>query len=365
MKNNIDRHTWKVFCGAFIVMGAGLVSCGEKEFRVKGEVSDGENKTVVLEKADFYGRWTPVDSARISDKGKFSIDAPVPASPEIYRLALDGRYIYLPVEGEEILEVTSTAADFGGNFMVAGSTLAEQMTEFEKELLTLDFNNEARRSQFKRDVYTKYLKDAKGSVVSYYILTKTIGGKPLYDISSKEDTKYYAAVATSFEQYRPDDPHARMLKDASLNAMRRRNSEEGKQRVIEAQEIKMIDLELPDENGKIVKLSDIAGKGRKTVLVVSMMNETASPKFNADLATLYFARGEKVNIYHVSIDEDQYAWRDAAKNLPWTTVFDGQGHSSDILRKYNIGVVPALFIYDEEGNLVGRVENIEQLSKKI
>lgn len=365
MKENLNKKGFHILTGALIVSMVGLSSCGEKEFHVEGEVNGAADKTVVLEKADFHGRWTPVDSAKVSDKGTFSIAAPSPAAPEIYRLSMDGRYVYLPVEGEETLKVESSASDFGVDFNVTGSALAEQMTSFEKELLALDFNDDAKKKQFKREVYSKYLKDARGSVLSYYVLTKTVGDQPLYDITDKEDTKYYAAVATSFDQYHPDDPHAKMLKEASLNAMRRNNSEAGKKRMLQAEEIKIIDLELPDENGKNVKLSDLAGKGKKTVLVVSMMNEPASPKFNADLAAIYIPREGRMNIYHVSIDEDRYAWRDAAKNLPWTTVYDGQGHTSDILTKYNIGMVPVFFIYDESGNLTDRVESLDELSKKI
>ncbi len=48
-----------------------------------------------------------------------------------------------------------------------------------------------------------YIRDGQGSIVSYYVLTKTHGGKALFDPEDPSDTKYYAAVATQFQEFRP------------------------------------------------------------------------------------------------------------------------------------------------------------------
>jgi len=352
------------------MMALGLVfslySCKENDFKVKGNVEGGSGKSVVLEKADFYGRWIPVDSASLSGKGDFSIEAPRPSAPEIYRLALGDRYIYIPIDSTETVSVTANAVDFGGgNFTLTGTPQAENMAEFEKELMKLDFSDLQKTEAFKKRVFTKYLKDAKGAVISYYVLTKVVGDRPLYDIDNKEDMKYYAAVATSFEQYRPSDPHTRMLREASMQAMKRRNSESGKKRVVEAEEIKLIDIELPDENGKNVKLSDITKGGKRTVMIVSMMNEPQSPAINKRLAEIYNGKGGNVAFYQISLDTDHYAWRDAAKNIPWTTVIDPQGADSGVTIKYNISNLPAFFIFSADGELTDRAFSLDELEKKL
>lgn len=354
-----------IYVAGIVAVGlaASFSSCKEKDYKIKGTIEGGADKTVVLERPDFGGRWVALDSARIAEDGRFTINYPRPSAPEVYRLALNGRYIYIPVDSTATLTVGSTVAGFGHDFSVAGSPQAEKMAQFEKELLSLDFSDNAKRDEFKRNVYTKYMKDAQGGIISYYALTKTVGDKPLYDINDVADAKYYAAVATSFEQYRPDDPHTQMLKQSSIEALKNKNTAAGRKRVVEAEEIKMIEIELPDETGKDVKLSETVGKGRRGVMIVSMMNEKESPAVNKALSEIY-GSGKAV-FYMVSLDSDRYAWRDAAKNLPWVTVYDADGRNSGILQKYNIGALPAFFIFDGEGHLADRAFTIDELKEKI
>ncbi|MDE7412385.1 MAG: DUF4369 domain-containing protein [Muribaculaceae bacterium] len=348
---------------AVCVLGMG--GCKKNEFKVNGTVEGGSDKSIVLEKADFHGRWIPVDSARVGGTGSFSITSARPSSPEIYRLSLGDRYIYLPVDSTETLTVSSTASKFGHEFTVTGSPQAEKMAAFEKELLALDFNDKAKRDEFKKNVYSKYLKDAQGGIMSYYVLTKTVGNTPLYDVTDNTDAKYYAAVATAFEQFRPNDPHVGMLRQASIDAMKRKNSAAGRKRVVEAEEIKLIDITLPDETGTDRRLSDVVGHGKKGVMIVSMMNEKESPAINKALADLYNSRGGAVTFYMVSLDSGLYEWREAAKNLPWVTVSDSEGRNSGILTKYNVTEMPAFFIFDTEGQLIDRAVSIDELKTKI
>ncbi|MDE5976016.1 MAG: peroxiredoxin family protein, partial [Muribaculaceae bacterium] len=179
------------------------------------------------------------------------------------------------------------------------------------------------------------------------------------------DYKYFAAVATGFNEKRPDDPHTALLEQTSLNALKNRNREKGTHLQIEAEEVKMIDISLPDENGKTVKLSDVADNGKKTVLIFSLLTHPDSPALNMELARIFNAQGGNVDFYQVSLDPDQYAWRDAAKNLPWTTVFDPDGEYSKAAVNYNVGQLPAFFIFSTSGDLVNRATSVDDLRKKL
>lgn len=352
-----NRHTHILAASAAVLLTGS--ACTGPQFTVKGDIEGADKGSVVLEKSDFGGRWVAVDSTRTDGSGHFEMHRPAPASPEIFRLAYGGRYVYLPVDSTETITVTAAGADFDTSFTLSGSAQAEALERFDKDVAALPADCPADSlAAFKRRVYTEYLRDAQGSIVSYYVLTKTRGGAFLFD--PEADYKYYAAVATAFDHYRPDDPHTALLKQTSVEGMRRRNTALGRRQVLQGEEITMIDITLPDEHGRQVSLSDIAGHGKRTVLVFSLMNEPQSPAINARLAELH-KRG--VEIYQVSVDTDQYAWRDAAANLPWTTVFDPSGTGT--LAKYNVSVLPAYFIYSPSGDLTDRAADLDDLSLKL
>lgn len=341
-------------------------ACGEASFKIKGDIYGAEDKSVVLEKSDFHGRWIPVDSTRTSKSGAFSFKRPAPAAPEIFRLALDHRYIYLPIDSVETLSLSTSAENFGKDYSVSGSDKAVAMAEFDKELRSLptDISPDSLEA-FKRNVFSKYMKDARGSIVGYYILTKTLGRTPLFNPSSDSDIKYFAAVATGFKETRPNDPHTALLEETSLKALRNRRSQSGTIYQIEAEEISVIEIELPDENGDIRKLSDIVGNGKPTVVMFTLLSHPDAPLTNIELSKLYDRLAGKVNFYQVGLDADQYAWRDAARNLPWITVYDVDGEYSKAALSYNVSSLPAFFVYDSKGELSSRASTVAELSKSL
>lgn len=352
------------------IMAAGIAllmtACDNNpKFKVEGEVYGGEGKTLILAKPDFAGRWTVLDSVKVGKNGDFSLKYEAPASPEIYRLTLDQSSIYFPIDSVETVRIETSADKYGSDFKLSGTPQAERLDAFEKEVMKYAASSQQDAEGFKRQVYSKYIMDSQGSILSYYVLTKTVGDKPLFDAADHDDAKYYAAVATQFEQYRPNDPHGKMVRDAALNALKQRNTAQGKRKVISAPELKVLDIELPNEKEQNVKLSDLVGKGKPVVVVFAMMNMEESPAFNRELAQIYQRKGGAVQFYHISFDADQYAWREAARNLPWITVIDPTGTHSNALRDYNVGQLPAFFIYDAGGELRDRAQTLGDLDKKL
>lgn len=340
-----------------------LAACGEPSFNVDGMISDGAGKSVVLEKADFSGRWIAIDSAHTSSDGSFYFKTPAPDAPEIFRLALDGKYIYFPVDSTETIKVSAAASAFDTEFNIDGSENARMLEKFEKRIIAFPVSaTDAETKNFKRSIYTDFIQPLGASVVSYYILTKTHDGKPLFDPGNDDDTPYYAAVATAFRQFSPQDPRTRLLENVSLENLRRRNANAGRQRVVNAEEIKFFDISLPDPTGSERRLSETVGKGKTVVLVFSLMNHPESPAVNKQLHDIY-ASG-RADIYQVSLDADRYSWREAAANLPWTSVFDANGISGAVT-DYNVRNLPVFFIIDRTGSLADRADDFRQLESKL
>ena len=359
--NRISRYC---AVAASVVAIALTGGCGEKGFKIEGQLADSDNDKVILEKADFSGYWTIVDSTRTDSKGNFRFSQPRQSGPEIFRLTLNDKYIYLPVDSTETLTVTSSKEKFGHDFEVSGSEQAARMAQFEKDLIAFVpyLNNADSLKDFKRRVYNQYMHDGHGNVMTYYILTKTIGNQPLFDPTS-DDYRYIVAVANNFNNFRPDDTRTPLLLNLAKAAQRHHNEKNGVHTVINAEEIKVLEIALNDENGKEQKLTDMVGKGKPVIVAFTLMRDGATPEINRQLAELY--KAGKVDIYNVSPDRDQYGWHEAAANLPWTTVLDPSAGQDKVFLQYNVGQLPTFFIYNRNGELEARCMSVKEIKDKL
>lgn len=364
MKSSLRISIFTAILCSMAIAAITLSSCGKNKFKISGQITEAAaDSLLLLETTSPSGEWFAIDSVRLSDSGKFSFSAPAPSDPEILRLSYSGQYIYLPIDSIEHIEVKANGKAFSTDFTLTGSEKAAQMEQFEKQLHAAHpyLNIPDSAAAFKRRVYSQYIKDSQASVVSYYVLTKTIDGHALYD--SADDYKYFAAVATSYKQYRPNDPRTAMLESISMDAMRRHNSEKGNQRVLEAEETAIVEIVLPGTDGNPVALSQTLGEGKPTVVVFSNASGEASKEMMR-LRGLYNKGG--INIYHVAFDAGMPEWRNAALNLPWTTVWAGDAASAQkVTRDYNVSTLPTYFIYDRQGQLAARAENFEALAASL
>lgn len=348
-------------CAALLL--AGLSSCGSPSFKIEGDIEGADGGSVVLQKSDWSGYWIDMDSTKVSGSGHFSMKSPAPDAPQIYRLVYGGRYVYFPVDSIEKISLTAKASDFDTQFTLSGSEHAEQLERLEKAIIAYaPYAAVADSAEaFKRRVYSNFLQDARGSVVSYYALTKTVGDKPLFGDAS--DYKYFAAVATGYKQYRPDDPRTAMLEKAANDLRRKHNAGKGKKTVLNAEQINLIEIDLPDADGTRVSLSGIAG-GRPLLLMFAALTDDVTPAINAKLRTGFDAG--RYGVYQVGMDDDQLAWRTSAKNLPWITVYGGRpADARDLAMKYQISELPTYFIIDADGNLADRAATLDEALSKL
>lgn len=341
-----------------------MAACTDSsDFKVEGNVSGADGQSVLLEKPGFHGEWNAIDSVKIGKDGKFSFSEPRPAAPEIYRLRISDRYVYFPIDSTETVKLTTRLEEFGHRYELTGSANAENLARFETEFACFASSPASASTDsaasFKRRVYAEYMQPAPGSVVAYHILTKTMAdGSPLYDMDGPDDYRYLAAVATGFRQNRPDDPHTAMLEGYAIQAMKRKNSEKGRHAEYAATEISLLPISLYNEKGVLTPLTSVTGKGEPVILVFSPLTDAEAPARNKELMDRYRKGG--VRIYHVAFDTDQYGWREAASNLPWTTVNDPSANPESAI-DYNVSVLPAYFLIDAGGNLVKRGERLKDL----
>ena len=126
----------------------------------------------------------------------------------------------------------------------------------------------------------------------------------------------------------------------------------------------IIDIDLKDVKGRSRKLTDL--KGKVVILDFTIYNHSMSAAHNLALRELYNKySAQGLEIYQVSLDEDEHFWKTASDNLPWICVRDANGTYSNYLALYNVTNIPTFFIINKANELCGRSENIADMEGEV
>jgi peroxiredoxin len=122
------------------------------------------------------------------------------------------------------------------------------------------------------------------------------------------------------------------------------------------------DFTLPDVNGNPVTMSAVKGK----IKIIDFWASWCGPcrLNNPELKKIYEEfRGKGLVIIGVSLDEEREDWQMAIEDdgLDWVNVSSLKGWDCEIVRLYNVKGVPALFILDENNNIIATGLRDEQL----
>lgn len=337
-----------------------MIACTkERVFEVSGKLTGNPPELVSLERLGDNGEWIAIDSVAPGKDGTFKFKSDAPDFPELYRVVVNGKYVYLPVDSTEVFTLTANVADISRGFKLTGSAQADAMTAFEAEFSKVaGYNNPDSTQNFKRRVYNRWLKDARGNIFSYYVLTRPMGQGYFIEYTDP----VYRAVATAFNTFRPDDPHTPLLAENARLGEGEDRRRKGYTTQYEAEEISYVDFKLPDVNGDSIALSSVVSRGKPTVLVFGGMSLDEAQASNEELQKLYDAG--KANIYHVCMDQDRFAWKRGAARVPWTVVYDSNGVYGTPAVSYNIPnakTLPVYFIFNAQGDLVQSTANLSAL----
>jgi len=365
-----------------------LIICGcqkSKTFTVEGVVAGAAGQILYLENTGLQAV-TVLDSIKLKPDCKFLFKRPRPDYPDFFRLKLNNQTIHFSVDSTETITITADINNFSISYTVEGSENSKLIKEI--TLAQLDAYQEIRNlrnsygmnlipdsiylenmrdivKSFK-DIAKKYIYEAHHLPVAYFALFQQIDGLWFFDLYDSADSKAFGAVATRYKTLYPESERARHLEIMALQSLKYMRSERQKMlQIADAKEVNFIDIELPDINGKNIKLSDVSAG--KTMLVVFTAYQTEwSSVLNDRLNDLYRKYKDKnFEIYQISLDTDVHFWKNVSNTLPWITVRDPQSMYSSVAAIYNVRQLPALFLLDKKGNIVKRIDSVESLEKDI
>lgn len=378
------RHINIAFVAAAIVA---LCSCGKGEqFRVEGTIENAEDSTLYFENVSLEGP-VVIDSVRLSGDGEFAFKEARPEAPEFYRLRIAGQIINISVDSTETISIKAKMPNMAKDYDVSGSEECEKIREL--TLRQIDLQNKLIAMQSDRSMGISSIADSTNAMVetykdyvkrnyifadpkaasSYFALFQAIGPYLIFNPrTNKDDLRVFAAVATSWDTFRPGSVRGENLHNIAIQGMKKERIVAGHQEMVANPDIVdesgIIDLRLTDKSGATRTLSELEGK--VVLLDFHMFTLQDSPARILKLRELYNKYSSRgFEIYQVSLDSDEHFWKQQTASLPWVCVRDVDGTSSQSLVSYYVQTIPDFFLIDRSSTLVGRASQIEDIEKAI
>ncbi len=346
-----------------------LTGCSDKKWNAEGTISGAEGKDIVVEAPNAAGGWYPLDTVTVGKDGKFKVSGEAIGHPELLRLTLAGQSAYFPIDSVETVTIQAQAANLQASALLSGSESAEKMQEVNdliaKVAKAKGESAVAFDPDLKRSLAEVILRDP-ADIVAYYLIFHRVGGTLIFSPAEKSDLRIIGAVANAYTQHRPSDPRTAMLKDLYISNRKAIMPSYASGDTIMAREMQFPEIDLLDEKGVRQKLSDIADKGKVVILCFTAYTAQGSQALNVELNKVYTAhKAQGLEIYQVGLDDDEFQWKQSAKNLPWITVYNTPKDGAQSLIDYNISALPAIFILNRQGDLVERVEAANRLESAV
>jgi peroxiredoxin len=126
------------------------------------------------------------------------------------------------------------------------------------------------------------------------------------------------------------------------------------------------EIELPNPDGEMVKLSSLRGN----YVLIDFWAAWCGPcrRENPNVVRIYHQYNNMgFEIYGVSLDRTREDWIQAIEKdgLIWTQVSDLKYFNSEAARTYNINAIPATYLIDQEGKIIGKNLRGKSLEDKL
>lgn len=355
------------------------IGCSRNNVSIRGSVEDGDGNTISLERLD-VNRTTFIDSVSIGKGGDFSIKTFL-EEPELFILRYNnGEIVNLLISPGENINISSKAGSFGKGYSVKGSEeseniriLVENLNHTRSKLDSIEgvassiIDPESPMMNQLREAYSQTIIDQKrfnitylvrhmNSLSSVYALYQKYNEESLI-MGQQSDLQYFKVVADSLELSHPNSSLTKSLRaDITSREAEFRETDQLNTLLEMADEpTGLLDLSIPDREGKEISLSDY--KGKVTMLIFwASGNETSINSMLQLKQTYNLYHSKGFEVYAISLDNNKIRWMNAIdfNEFPWTNVSELSFPESRAALIYNVSALPATFLIDKEGVIVAK-----------
>ncbi len=222
-------------------------------------------------------------------------------------------------------------------------------------------------SLIQRDYALKQIEAHPNSATNWIMLRELIPASGLIAFD-ESDLSYFTKVENGIREKYPYSEYPDMIQSDVEGIKAQIEEMKNPTKIAEGPSFEYApEITLNDANGKELALSSLRGK---TVLI-DFWASWCGPcrKENPNVVRVYNEYKDKgFEIYSISLDEDRDAWLEAiaADNLSWPNhVSDLNGWQNAAAVAYGVNAIPATFLIDGEGKVIGTNLRGPQLEQKL
>lgn len=367
-----------------------VCSCGEK-FHIEGNITEAQDSMLYLENMTLNGP-EKIDSAKLSSDGQFAFEGAKSETPEFYRLRIAGQIINISIDSTETVKVKASYPTMASDYTVEGSDNCLKIKELAQKQMALQTaaQNIAKAPMltvkqvadsiqkvmnvYKEDVKKNYIFKEPGKAYAYFALFQyiVVGNQAslIFNPSGNaKDNKVFGAVATQWDNLYPNSLRAENLHNIAIQGIKNQHIIDKQSQGLEipvdkVSDLGLIEVNLPDSKGNMRRLSSL--RGQAVLLdfhIFAAEGSTQRIMMLRELYNKYHAQG--LEIYQVSLDQDEHFWKTQTAALPWICVHDPAGLDSQVAQSYNLFAVPTFFLIDRNCTLQLRDAQVEDIEKAI